>query len=64
MAIVRKNEVNFAAATTREDPTRLLIALDEPSNATLGAPVDDPLKPGQIIGQEIDATSRRLVHGY
>ena len=47
-------------AETGEDPTRLSIALDEPSNATLGAPVDDPLKPGQIISQEIDAT----VQGY
>ena len=48
-------------AETGEDPTRLSIALDgQPSNATLGAPVDDPLKPGQIISQEIDAT----VQGY
>lgn len=47
-------------AETGEDPTRLSIALDEPSNATLGAPVADPLKAGQIISQEIDAT----VQGY
>jgi Xaa-Pro aminopeptidase len=47
-------------AETGEDPTRLSISLDEASNSTLGAPVDDPLKPGQIISQEIDAT----VQGY
>lgn len=47
-------------AETGEDPTRLSIALDQASNATLGAPVDDPLKAGQIISQEIDAT----VQGY
>jgi Xaa-Pro aminopeptidase len=45
---------------TGEDPTRLSISLDEPSNSTLGAPVDDPVKAGQIISQEIDAT----VQGY
>jgi Xaa-Pro aminopeptidase len=52
----------FAAmfSETGEDPTRLSISLDEASNSTLGAPVDDPLKEGQIISQEIDAT----VQGY
>ena len=45
---------------TGEDPTRLSISLDAASNSTLGAPVDDPLKEGQIISQEIDAT----VQGY
>ena len=45
---------------TGEDPTRLSISLDEPANATLGAPVGDPLQTGQIISQEIDAT----VQGY
>jgi len=45
---------------TGEDPTRLSISLDEASNSTLGAPVDDPVKAGQIISQEIDAT----VQGY
>ena len=47
-------------AETGEDPIRLSIALDEPSNNTLGAPVDDPFKAGQIISQEIDAS----VQGY
>jgi len=47
-------------AETGEDPIRLSIALDEASNSTLGAPVDDPLKAGQIISQEIDAS----VQGY
>jgi len=47
-------------AETGEDPIRLSIALDQPSNATLGAPVDDRLKSGQIISQEIDAA----VQGY
>ncbi|HLN87213.1 MAG TPA: M24 family metallopeptidase, partial [Candidatus Limnocylindrales bacterium] len=45
-------------AETGEDPTRLSISLDEPSNSTLGAPVDDPVKPGRIISQEIDATAQ------
>jgi Xaa-Pro aminopeptidase len=45
---------------TGEDPTRLSIALDAEANATLGAPTDDPLKEGQIISEEIDAT----VQGY
>ena len=57
----RQAEVWFAAfsqmfARTGEDPTRLSIAFDQGANATLGAPVDDPLRPGQIISQEIDAT--------
>jgi Xaa-Pro aminopeptidase len=43
-------------AETGEDPIRLSISLDEPSNSTLGAPVGDPLQPGQIISQEIDAS--------
>lgn len=47
-------------AATGEDPIRLSIAMDEPSNSTLGAPVGDPLQPGQIISQEIDAS----VQGY
>ncbi|MGH7818019.1 MAG: M24 family metallopeptidase [Candidatus Binatia bacterium] len=51
---------NAMFSETGEDPTRLSISLDEPSNSTLGAPVDDPLKAGQIISQEIDAT----VQGY
>jgi Xaa-Pro aminopeptidase len=52
----------FAAmfGETGEDPTRLSIALDAEANATLGAPTDDPLKEGQIISEEIDAT----VQGY
>ncbi|MBM4296869.1 MAG: M24 family metallopeptidase [Deltaproteobacteria bacterium] len=45
-------------AETGEDPIRLSISLDEASNSTLGAPVDDPLKPGQIISQEIDASAQ------
>ena len=47
-------------AETGEDPTRLSIALDAEANTTLGAPTDDPLKEGQIINEEIDAT----VQGY
>ena len=47
-------------AETGEDPTRLSIALDVEANATIGAPTDDPLKIGNIISQEIDAT----VQGY
>ena len=47
-------------AETGEDPIRLSISLDEPSNSTLGAPVGNPLQPGQIISQEIDAS----VQGY
>jgi Xaa-Pro aminopeptidase len=57
----RQADVWFAAfnqmlAATGEEPTRLSIACDQGANATLGAPVADPLKPGQIISQEIDAT--------
>jgi Xaa-Pro aminopeptidase len=43
---------------TGEDPTRLSIALDSEANSTLGAPTDDLLKEGQIISQEIDATTQ------
>jgi Xaa-Pro aminopeptidase len=45
-------------AETGEDPTRLSIALDAEANSTLGAPTGDPLKEGQIISEEIDATSQ------
>jgi Metallopeptidase family M24 len=47
-------------SATGEDPTRLSIALDAEGNTTLGAPTGDPLKEGQIISEEIDAT----VQGY
>jgi Xaa-Pro aminopeptidase len=47
-------------SATGEDPTRLSIALDAEGNTTLGAPTDDPLREGQIISEEIDAT----VQGY
>ncbi len=47
-------------AETGEDPTRLSIALDAEANSTLGAPTDDPLRQGQIVSEEIDAT----VQGY
>jgi Xaa-Pro aminopeptidase len=47
-------------AATGEDPTRLSIALDRPANSTLGEPVDDPIREGQIVNEEIDAT----VQGY
>ena len=43
-------------ARTGEDPTRLSIGLDQPANATIGEPVPDPVRPGQIVLQEIDAT--------
>jgi Xaa-Pro aminopeptidase len=61
----RQADVWFATfsamfSETGEDPTRVSISLDQASNSTLGAPVDDPLKPGQIISEEIDAT----VQGY
>ena len=54
-------DVWFAAysemfAATGEEPTRLSIASDQGGNATLGAPVGDPLHSGQIVSQEIDAT--------
>jgi len=45
-------------AETGEEPTRLSIALDKPANSTLGAPVGDPFRMGQIISQEIDATAQ------
>ncbi len=51
---------NVMFAETGEDPTRLSISIDSESNSTLGAPTADPLKLGQIISQEIDAT----VQGY
>lgn len=51
---------NAMFLATGEDPTRLSIALDQPSNTTLGAPTSDPVKAGQIVSQEIDAT----VQGY
>lgn len=43
---------------TGEDPTRLSISLDRASNSTLGAPTSDPVKEGQIVSQEIDATAQ------
>lgn len=43
---------------TGEDPTRLSVSLDQPSNTTLGAPTADPLGEGQIVSQEIDATAQ------
>jgi Xaa-Pro aminopeptidase len=57
----RQADVWFAAyndmfARTGEEPTRLSIAFDQGANTTLGAPVEDPLRAGQIISQEIDAT--------
>lgn len=57
----RQADVWFAAfndmfARTGEEPTRLSIAFDQGANTTLGAPVGDPLRAGQIISQEIDAT--------
>lgn len=63
--VKRQAEIWFATymvmfAETGEDPTRLSISLDQPSNSTLGAPVEEPLREGQIISQEIDAT----VQGY
>ena len=47
-------------ARTGEDPTRVSIGFDATGNATIGEPVDDPLRVGQIINEEIDAT----VQGY
>jgi len=57
----RQGDIWFAAftqmfAATGEEPTRLSIAFDQGGNATLGAPVGDPLKAGQIVTEEIDAT--------
>jgi Xaa-Pro aminopeptidase len=43
-------------ARTGEDPTRVSISFDEPANALIGEPADDPLRVGQIINEEIDAT--------
>lgn len=42
---------------TGEDPERLSISLDGPTNTTLGAPTSDPLEAGRIVSQEIDATA-------
>jgi hypothetical protein len=47
-------------AQTGEDPTRVSLALDQPGNSTLGEPTDDPVRVGQIITEELDAT----VQGY
>lgn len=59
----RQADIWFAAYTTMfahsgEDPTRLSIAADRGGNSTLGMPVADELKPGQILNQEIDGTSQ------
>jgi Xaa-Pro aminopeptidase len=59
----RQADIWFAAYTamfaqTGEDPTRLSIAFDRGANSTLGMAVADPLKPGQIINQEIDGTAQ------
>lgn len=51
---------NAMFVETGEDPTRLSVSLDQPSNTTLGAPTSDPVRAGQIVSQEIDAT----VQGY
>lgn len=45
---------------TGEAPSRLSISLNSPANSTLGSPVDDPVREGQIISEEINAT----VQGY
>jgi Xaa-Pro aminopeptidase len=47
-------------ARTGEDPTRCSIGFDGTGNNTIGEPVGDPLRVGQIINEEIDAT----VQGY
>jgi Xaa-Pro aminopeptidase len=47
-------------ARTGEDPSRLSIALDSPGNTTLGEPTGDPVKPGQIVTEEIEAS----IQGY
>jgi Xaa-Pro aminopeptidase len=47
-------------ARTGEDPSRVSISLDQPGNSTLGEPVADPVRVGQIITEELDAT----VQGY
>lgn len=59
----RQADIWFAAYTTMfahtgEDPTRLSIAADRGGNSTLGMPVADELKPGQILNQEIDGTAQ------
>ena len=61
----RQADIWFAAysamfAATGEDPTRLSIGLDRPANSTIGEPVPDAIREGQIVLQEIDAT----VAGY
>ena len=61
----KQGELWFATYTamfarTGEDPTRVSISFDEPANALIGEPADDPLRIGQIINEEIDAT----VQGY
>jgi Xaa-Pro aminopeptidase len=61
----KQGELWFATYTTMfartgEEPTRVSISFDEPANALIGEPVDDPLRVGQIINEEIDAT----VQGY
>ena len=47
-------------ARTGEDPTRCSIGFNGTGNNTIGEPVGDPLQPGQIINEELDAT----VQGY
>src|SRR5262249_23531426 len=47
-------------ARTGEDPTRCSIGFDGTGNNTIGEPVGDPLRAGQNIDEEIDAT----VQGY
>ncbi len=59
----RQAQIWFAAYTamfaqTGEDPTRLSISFDRGANSTLGQPVAEELKPGQIINQEIDGTAQ------
>jgi Xaa-Pro aminopeptidase len=61
----KQGELWFATYTamfarTGEDPTRVSISFDEPANALIGEPADDPLRTGQIVNEEIDAT----VQGY
>ncbi|MBI2985200.1 MAG: M24 family metallopeptidase [Deltaproteobacteria bacterium] len=41
--------------STGELPTRLSMALDRPGNSTLGAPTQDPVRPGRILSEEIAA---------
>jgi Xaa-Pro aminopeptidase len=61
----KQGELWFATYTsmfarTGEEPTRVSISFDEPANALIGEPADDPLRVGQIINEEIDGT----VQGY